>query len=345
MDLHILKNIETNPIDRIKDLTDVLDSVIDSDYIIAGGYPRDSYTGQPFNDIDVYIFEHVNPISFPNTTNKQAQFNWNELIGRVKSSNRFELLSTTSIEFKTSGFIDCVFLDIPKNKYDKPPIKYRVQIMLFGKSVEEIMDKFDFEHCKFFIPYKNHKKAEIYNKWYGKDSKKNTPASLKIVDEYPDRVIIAVDQAIESINTNKMILSEGILRDLEDLKNYKIINSSNLRVKIYTIDRTIRRIRRFFDRGMSPPDYDIGNLIDVVFKDFPNYMFDTRIAAAQINDDSGINNYLYDKKSCKEIVRQIIEDWSHIKPIDLGLFILSPNSFIREIAKELYEKNQSNKIF
>ena len=123
-------NKDSNPLDQISDLIKVLDSCLGQDYMIAGGFVRDWYQDEPFNDIDIYLFDESG----------------HDLRKKLTSTGRFAINKTNG------NFVDTIFQDKTYLPFTKGRPKYNVQFICWYAGIESALNSFDFEHCKFFIP-------------------------------------------------------------------------------------------------------------------------------------------------------------------------------------------------
>ena len=173
-------NKETNPLDQISDLIEVLDQCLGQDYLIAGGFVRDWYQDKPFNDVDIYLFRDL------------------EAKEKLLNTGRFHFIKISDM------FIDTVF-------HEKGPFltrgrpRYNVQFISWYKDPQTALESFDFEHCKFFIPM-NYLKAQ------------NTTSNH--FKGFIPRIPYAYDKAVEMLNKKELCLSKESRKKLEEITSH-----------------------------------------------------------------------------------------------------------------------------
>lgn len=300
-----------NILKPIQDLIDIVDSAVEYDWMIAGGFPRDWYQEKKFRDVDIYIFDHVTS-------------NWDPVAFRKKllDSGRFEFF-----ERSVDRFFDGIFYD--KTQFDKTP-RFQVQFLMWNTTPWEVLKGYDFDLSRFFIPFK--KKSIIPTDW---------GSSAELFDcIFEDRIPYATKEAIKSMDDQKITLTTKTTDMLH--RNRKINGYHRAGTKIFELEKLVKRLGKFKSRGMALPDYDLATYLDEFTQSLEGKSFlssgESFFRSALLE---GANEYVgggreTSQYSPEEIVQNLIEQWILLLPEEEQLrFLTSPFFLTRQVAKKI----------
>lgn len=309
-----------DPLLLIKDLLEVLEPLPQRDFMIAGGFVRDWYLGIPFNDVDIYLFDQRR--TRPKGTSKEK--NQNKFFDIISTLGRFDIIKSNET------FIDTYFRD-KGTWYSKGKIKYRVQFILWNTSPQQVLDQYDFEHCKFFIPIM--KGGDLF------------PLPHKY-----SHAPLTYSSSVQSIEENRLIPSKFMIKTLEKIASHKIYQPSEL----HYLETVVRRCGKFVHRKMDLPDYDISNVLETYIANLEQAELSIRpqpLSYAQFSDKSPVRSAILEdcedyefastglgsKYTIREIVENLISCWIEIQPPpDQARFLISPSELIRNVAQQKY---------
>ena len=290
-------NKESNPLDQISDLIEVLDSCLGQEYLIAGGFVRDWYQDEPFNDIDIYLF------------------------GSDEYDTRTKLHNTGRFDFNkiSDNFLDTVFRE--KGPFlTKGQPKYNVQFISWYKNTKQVLDAFDFEHCKFFVPM-DYRKAKY-----------TTSTQFK---GFIPRVPYAYDRAVETLKKKRLELSSKSVSKLEN------ITTESRHTGLAILEKYIKRTKKFKARGFLVTEELKATLLKstelflIAATDLSSKL-SARKSALLEDVDYELGRTDKSKYSELEIAKNLIKELiSLYDEIERAIFFISPSPLIRIVAKEI----------
>jgi len=289
-------NKESNPLDQISDLIEVLDSCLGQDYLIAGGFVRDWYQDEPFNDIDIYLF------------------------GSDGYDTKTKLYSTGRFDFNkvSDSFLDTVFRE--KGPFlTKGHPKYNVQFISWYKNTKQVLDSFDFEHCKFFIPM-DYKKAKYTTSTQFKGFVPRTP--------------YAYNKAVETLKKKQLKLSTKSIDTLETIAIDK--RDSGLAI----LEKYIKRTKKFKARGFLVTEELKATLLrstELFLKaSLLSNTFSSRKSVLLEDADYELGRTDKSEFSELRIARNLIKELILLHDeTERAIFFVSPAPLVREVVKEM----------
>lgn len=289
-------NKDTNPLDQISDLIEVLDQCLGQDYLIAGGFVRDWYQDEPFNDIDIYLFRDT------------------EVKEKLFKTKRFSFSKVADL------FLDTVFHE-QGSFFTKGRPKYNVQFISWYKGPKDVLDSFDFEHCKFFIPM-NYLKA-----------KHTTSDHFKA---FIPRIPYAYDKAVETLKKKELRFSNNSKEKLLD------INSHAHGIAI--LEKHVKRTKKFKERGFLVPDEVKTILLNstesFLKKNTPAKTGRSRSKSILLEDADyahaiGEGSKYTEAQIASNLIKELISLYDES---ERAIFFISPVPLIRDTAKEFMER-------
>lgn len=304
-----------NPLDQISDLVEVLDKTLKDDYMIAGGFVRDWYCQTEFNDIDIYLF--------PGNLNSPEADKYVENVRQQLTSLRnFRILNTSNKYFLDTQFCETTW-------YSKKQ-KYNVQFIMWNESPKQVLEEYDLEHCRFFIPVKN--------------LSENTKLPISA-----DRIPLVDNQkALTSITENRLILTDYTKNFLSSVSRGKHYSPKS----VHRLECIVKRCGKFYhNRKMSlPKEYNITQAIESYIANISNDPMISRIykadspyfstspiqsAILEGADDYDFNARSESKYTIREILENLVYCWGSLLPEEeLTQLLVSPSQIVRESAKK-----------
>ena len=288
-----LNNKKKDPLEDISDLIEFLDSKFKS-YMIAGGFVRDWYQDKSFNDIDIYIFDVPSDVVVQNL------------------SKNFEIIR------RGSHFIEAIFCE--NSLYTRGRPKYRVQFILWYPYLAKVVNSYDFEHCRFFIPIFSEEKEAV------------------LVSHLESKTPYAASQeAINALESKELILSSHALKQLEYLRSEDSFS-------LITLEMFVKRSRKFVGRDFTLVKHTKRTLIESVervFTDVLSFNLTTTSPAifksilledgdyieTRATETSAYSNLDISKNIIKELLLLLDSD-------EKSTLLFSPSRLVRETVEE-----------
>lgn len=291
----------------IQDLIDIVDPLLEYDWMIGGGFVRDWYQKKKFNDVDIYIFE-----------NHRNSFNVPKFKEQLTSTQRFQFLERSG-----DRFLDGIFYD--RTQFSKTP-RFQVQFLMWHKSPWTVLNSYDFDLSKFFLPFKKKSVKRVY----GQDVE-----LFEHLEE--DRIPYATPKALMSIDDQKITFADktiGVLNTLTQPEDKRGIGST---LHLLEFEKLIKRLGKFTSRGMSLPDYDLETALDEILKKFSISKPQAYFKSALMED---ANEYeavtAAAKYSSDEILENAIKQYLLLLPEKQRYrFLTSSHPLARKVAKEI----------
>jgi hypothetical protein len=234
-----------------------------------------------------------------------------QVIEKLKKSKRFIFSDRTN-----EHFVECFFCDDKKYQTGRP--LYKIQLLTTTKDPLITIHNFDYVHCQFFIPIRS-----------------SLPLQL--------RHVYATEQAVQSIQTQQLKLTEVTTRELN--KHIRYNNSWSSR---FQIEKYVGRASMFKSRGMEIEPATLQLLTAAVetqiglYEKYSGRFFGKPHASALLDpiidysSKTEGSDYL-EQEILLELARHMI--LLHDR-INLAVFLVSPHHLIRDAAKQLYEEQK-----